>query len=621
MCQGPKPLLSKNIYRLRADEDSGFVKPETSSSVPRSVNADFLHEQLKPLRISDCSENTASATSRVSTAVKWSCKICTYENWPKSRKCIMCGTSASASNTSPTSGQLPLQNQASPNNTSVRLTSPSPEKDATINEDNTMKRSNSRREDIGASQTSMTNNYEFDRRRREADWTWLNACLGVVEGDPNPVAKFLSTGGDPTRQLLPAEVSLLNRPSAFDIGHTLVHLAIRFHREEMLAMLVSSIDGGGSGLKRVPSYIAPELASAIRRHAATIFNTKHSRSIPFPFITEFTTFVLPADIEDLPASVQEQLFDELLDKDVQQQLESEPAVINWSVEITVQLGSRLHALWNRSQGDCLLDSLMQATWGVFDRDSLLRRALADSLCHGAHLLYPRWLESEANQARQLDFTLSDSQWAEDWSALVKRATQPGASLQQLHVFALAHVLRRPVLVYGVKFVKSFRGEALDYAGFEGVYLPLLWEPSFCSTSPVALGYTRGHFSALVPMECYSTHTHSDLGSSGIVEDNRGEQVCYLPLVDRDRKILPIHFLTKSETGSEERLLRRWLDVNITNGGLLVAQQRVHGRPLLVAQMLQEWLNHYKSLAQMSGTPYSRTIPTQDFSSDGDTDDE
>lgn len=55
-----------------------------------------------------------------------------------------------------------------------------------------------------------------------------------------------------------------------------------------------------------------------------------------------------AEIEDLPASVQEQLFDELLDKDVQQQLEMEPAVINWSVEITVQLGSRLHALWNRS---------------------------------------------------------------------------------------------------------------------------------------------------------------------------------------------------------------------------------------------------------------------------------
>lgn len=93
----------------------------------------------------------------------------------------------------------------------------------------------------------------------------------------------------------------------------------------------------------------------------------------------------PLEIEDLPGAVQEQLFDELLDKDVQVQLETEPAVINWSIELSVHLGSRLHALWNRSQGDCLLDSLMQVTWGVFDRDNLLRRALSDSLSHGGHL--------------------------------------------------------------------------------------------------------------------------------------------------------------------------------------------------------------------------------------------
>jgi len=29
---------------------------------------------------------------------------------------------------------------------------------------------------------------------------------------------------------------------------------------------------------------------------------------------------------------------------------------------------------------------------------------------------------------------------------------------------------------------------------------LLWDQSFCFTSPVALGYTRGHFTALVTME-------------------------------------------------------------------------------------------------------------------------
>ncbi len=96
------------------------------------------------------------------------------------------------------------------------------------------------------------------------------------------------------------------------------------------------------------------------------------------------SFIFPhyvAEIEDLPSIIQEQLFEEILDKDVQQQLEAHPPVINWSLEVTSHLGSRLYALWNRSAGDCLLDSVMQATWGVFDRESTLRRALADALTH------------------------------------------------------------------------------------------------------------------------------------------------------------------------------------------------------------------------------------------------
>lgn len=51
----------------------------------------------------------------------------------------------------------------------------------------------------------------------------------------------------------------------------------------------------------------------------------------------------------------------------------------------MRLGSRLYALWNRSAGDCLLDSVMQATWGVFDRDNTLRRSLAESLSQSGHL--------------------------------------------------------------------------------------------------------------------------------------------------------------------------------------------------------------------------------------------
>lgn len=88
------------------------------------------------------------------------------------------------------------------------------------------------------------------KRRNNTDWIWLQACLGewaaanlaptaglrrgnglpvagVVEGDARCVEAYLAMGGDPARALTPQEVALLNRASAFDAGHTLVHLAIR----------------------------------------------------------------------------------------------------------------------------------------------------------------------------------------------------------------------------------------------------------------------------------------------------------------------------------------------------------------------------------------------------------
>ena len=71
------------------------------------------------------------------------------------------------------------------------------------------------------------------------------------------------------------------------------------------------------------------------------------------------------------------------------------------------------------------------------------------------------------QARDLHYTLDEAQLAEDWSGILSLASKPGASLEQIHVFSLAHVLRRPIIVYSVKYVKSWRGENLGFARFEG----------------------------------------------------------------------------------------------------------------------------------------------------------
>lgn len=59
--------------------------------------------------------------------------------------------------------------------------------------------------------------------------------------------------------------------------------------------------------------------------------------------------------------------------------------------------------------------------------------------------------------------------------------------------------------------------------------------------------------------------------------------------------LNFNFIT-FQIGREESIMRQWLEVCETEGGLLVAQQKLHKRPLLVAQMLEEWLNHYRRIA-------------------------
>lgn len=61
----------------------------------------------------------------------------------------------------------------------------------------------------------------------------------------------------------------------------------------MLATLLSRIEGGGSGVKRVPSYVAPDLAADIRRHASSIHRQRKA-SLPIPFLAEWSTFTLPA---------------------------------------------------------------------------------------------------------------------------------------------------------------------------------------------------------------------------------------------------------------------------------------------------------------------------------------
>lgn len=81
--------------------------------------------------------------------------------------------------------------------------------------------------------------------------------------------------------------------------------------------------------------------------------------------------------------------------------------------------------------------------------------------------YSRWKDSEQRLSQSQGFVLDEDQLKQDWAAVLALADQTGRSLEQIHIFALAHILRRPIIVYGVRVVKNYRGENLGFANFEG----------------------------------------------------------------------------------------------------------------------------------------------------------
>ncbi len=71
----------------------------------------------------------------------------------------------------------------------------------------------------------------------------------------------------------------------------------------MLATLLSQFEAGsptlGYGIKCVPSYVAPDLASAIRRHVSQSLRQRKGH-FPCYYVAEWTTYSLPPGKEWRP---------------------------------------------------------------------------------------------------------------------------------------------------------------------------------------------------------------------------------------------------------------------------------------------------------------------------------
>lgn len=177
---------------------------------------------------------------------------------------------------------------------------------------------------------------------------------------------------------------------------------------------------------------------------------------------------------------------------------------------------QLRVLHTAGSGDCLFNAVGLAMWGVQDRPgtgpgalqrhlALLRLATCLTLQEcGQAVLRERWLRERLQTPVGSPVALADS-WAlgEEWVSTLHDAVIPKRSMLPEHIFVLANVLRRPIFVYGPRFIDGIRYPANVL--HSGMYLPLCVPSHLCCRDPLVLGYTKGHFSAVVPCAAGSLH--------------------------------------------------------------------------------------------------------------------
>eukprot|EP00928_Gymnodinium_smaydae_P038332 TRINITY_DN26465_c0_g1_i1.p1 TRINITY_DN26465_c0_g1~~TRINITY_DN26465_c0_g1_i1.p1 ORF type:complete len:625 (-),score=167.19 TRINITY_DN26465_c0_g1_i1:50-1924(-) len=248
----------------------------------------------------------------------------------------------------------------------------------------------------------------------------------------------------------------------------------------------------------------------------------------------------------------------------------EERVLNWAIGKDLGQEHRLVVLWAQSDGNCLLHAALLAMWGLHDRCqagagglSSLRAAM-NRLFHEPHmerLMRERWAaqiardnvsewrpgrhEDRGTPARRIE--VSEAQLSRDWADMVAIAGKQHAFLDSVHVFAVAHALRRPIIVLASPLHKDPFGVPLTPVFFRGIYLPFGYAPEHCCRQPLVLCFRDAHFMPLVPRA-----SEKDFGVAG--------ESVQVPLADGTGAELPLRFALDGEFERRWELVAQYLDI-------------------------------------------------------------
>ncbi|XP_071955122.1 tumor necrosis factor alpha-induced protein 3-like [Antedon mediterranea] len=263
------------------------------------------------------------------------------------------------------------------------------------------------------------------------------------------------------------------------------------------------------------------------------------------------SFLLPEHWGFQPADFMNSLYMSLLDLNIMKAFETK-GIINWNNTFT-----KLYPLKTTGDGNCLLHAISLFLWGIEDLDLQMRRVLYQDLFkdNGVKKYKQRW------QLRRTAFdeTLPSGglrydtmNWDDEWKLVIRNSSPepnpegqhmlPFHSLEEIHIFIMANILRRPIIVLADTMFRDHRGQSLQPQNVTGIYLPVLSKSKDCCTLPIILGYHGNHFVPLVGKK--------------LLPDEHLEMA--LPLCTKDIEAFPVHFLLPDEEATKFSLLESYL---------------------------------------------------------------
>ena len=281
---------------------------------------------------------------------------------------------------------------------------------------------------------------------------------------------------------------------------------------------------GVEALRRRISNIAEQEACIVR---AALMSADGEVSTSGKLHPTWSNFLLPASLSALgvfPIATEIEGHADLCDKATGR------SAFSWvppgfSGDDRLRIACLMRALRTDGDGNCLLHAAGLATWGIHDRtkdgplgplrDQVGAMLRSEEL---VALLLPRLAAEDEREDADIKVVMPEAARIEprteeelrrEIEHAASRADRPGAYLDKLHIYALAHVLRRPLVVYAAR-------SELGVDSIDGLYLPDLWScaaasaaasaaPAVaCSRTPLALAYTGsgsgGHFTACVSFD-------------------------------------------------------------------------------------------------------------------------